>query len=247
MTFRAPHRRGFTLLELTLATSIVAIVALSLYSAMSIAFRARTSATAQTEAAREMSIALDIIAADFQSALPLPPAADGGEGEMSAYVPTLAGAFVGTSAAGGADGGRADTVRFHAFGRDADAADSPLGDGARFVELELSTETTPPVLVRRVNRNLRADGGSMLIDLAEEATEEPLLGGVRSFELRYHDGYAWLDDWDSFAHGDVLPLAVEITLELDAPAPRRPGEFYRATQVVPLALGRIADDVEVAQ
>ena len=64
------------------------------------------------------------------------------------------------------------------------------------------------VLLRRVTDNL-------LVTKTAEPVEEVLIRDVRRFSLRYFDGLDWLDAWDSTTLGDVLPLAVEVTLELE--------------------------------
>jgi prepilin-type N-terminal cleavage/methylation domain-containing protein len=62
-------RRGFTFLELILAMSMAAMLALTLHMSMNIAFRSRNIVTNQTEAPRQAAIALDLISDDFQAAL----------------------------------------------------------------------------------------------------------------------------------------------------------------------------------
>ena len=221
-------RRGFTLLELTVAVAMLAVVALSLYAAMTVAFRARRSALAQINGVAAAGIALDVIAQDLQNAVPPSPLNAANEGGLSYF----AGPMLGTEQAGPT--GPAADLDFFALGRDANGLADPLSDGVRRVQLLLDTSETPPRLVRRVQRNVLSDG-------ALDVQDEPLLGGVRAFGLRYYDGSAWQQTWDSTNAGNVLPLAIEITLELDTPSPTRPDLFYRLTQVVPLAAGKIAD------
>ena len=239
MTFaaNAPCRRnrprGFTLLEMTIALAMVAILGASLYASMSVAFRARDTARRQTEAARDATIALDVIAAELANVLP-----PNGNGR-------LAGPFYGTSA--GSPEWPTDTMDFHALGRDPPAVHAaapgpfaraggldepdPLADGARWVQIAVRADTDPPALVRSVNRNL-------LATVQETPVEEVLLTGVRSLGLRYFDGYAWEEEWDSTARGDSLPLAVEVTLELTAPHPTSADRPYRVVQVSPRACAR---------
>lgn len=216
MTTRSPQRarqRAFTLLELTIAVAMVAVLGLSLYSALAIAFRARDSARAQTAPVREASIALDVVQRELGSVVP----ADG----------LLNGPFIAYS--GGSVDAPADTVEFHAFGSDPTAApDDPLAEGVRRVQLLLRTDTDPPMLVRRVERNL-------LATVIDEPQEEILLTNVRGFDLRYFDGEVWLEEWDSTQMGGVLPFAVEVTLELNTPALHDSTRYYRITQVIPLS------------
>jgi type II secretion system protein J len=207
---RAP-RRGFTLLELSLAAAIVAMIGLTLYASMAIGFRARGSAYNQVRAMREAAIVLDVVQQDLQS---IPP--PGG---------TLSGTFIGYAM--GTSGAEADSLEFHTIGRDADAPETPVGEGIRRIELLLRTDVDPPVLVRRVQRNL-------LAPTEEEPPEEILARGVRAFSVRYYDGYGWAEEWDSTLQDDALPQAVELTIELDQPRPNDPEKRYRVTQVIPL-------------
>ena len=236
------HRRrraGFTLLELTVAIAMMAIVTLSLYAAMTVAFRARRSARAQVDGVASAMIALDVIGQDLQSVLP-PSATPSDDATPAAGDEggPLAGPFVGTDTGGPT--GPAASVNFFALGRDdpasaADAGDAqaadPTADGARQIELALDTSAAPPTLVRRIRRNLLSEG-------ALDVRDEPLLSGVRAFGLRYYDGANWLDQWDSAQQGDVLPRALEITLELDRPSPTDPKRFYRLTQILPVACAK---------
>lgn len=214
---RARRRRGaFTLLELVVGVAMTAVVAVSLVTAMSITFRARDSARNQTNAAREATIAMDVIEQEFAGVLA--PR----EGSL------LAGAFVGTDS--GAPDAPADVVEFYALGRDAGAPiDDPFAEGPRWVQLSLGADARGrPALVRRVDRNL-------LATIQEEPEPEVLLTGVTSLGLRYYDGFEWLEDWDSTLTGHSLPLAVEVTIEMDDASLQDPEEPYRLVQIIPLA------------
>jgi hypothetical protein len=200
---------------------MVAMLGLTLYAAMAIGFRARGSAQHQVRAMREAAIAMDVAQQDLQSVV----RATG----------VLRGPFVGYAM--GTAGAAADSVEFHALGRDADAADNPLGDGVRRIELVLRTDVTPPVLVRRVTRNL-------LAPTEPEPDEEVLARGVRSFSVRYFDGYGWSEEWDSTLVENAIPQAVELTLELDLPHPMDAERPYKVTQVVPMPCAPPVDTTE---
>jgi hypothetical protein len=68
-----------------------------------------------------------------------------------------------------------------------------------------------PALIRRVTRNL-------LAPTDPTPDEEIICRNVTEFSIRYSDGYQWSTDWDSTQYGDVLPLAVEVTLAIVGPA-----------------------------
>ncbi len=62
--------RGFTLIELLAAMAITIIIMGALFTALWIAFRARTSAERAVNATRVMDLAMETITRDFQMALP---------------------------------------------------------------------------------------------------------------------------------------------------------------------------------
>ena len=216
---RALAARGFTLLELLLALAMAAMLALSLYTAMNVALRARTSAGASLEPTRAAMIAMDLIQQDFQSVTP--------PGDSAADAIPLRGPFYGEHLP--AAGGDKDQVEFCSIGTDTTEGDPanapPLSEGIRRVHLQVQTEGAASVLLRRVTRNLRPSS-------EPQVEEEILCRNVRSLSLRYFDGVAWLEDWDSTTLEDNLPLAVAITLELGEPAADAPTK--RVTRVVPL-------------
>ena len=209
------RRRAFTLLELVVGLIMVGLVGASLSTAMSIAFRARTTAREQTSAVREAMIAIDLLQQELSAALA--PRADS----------LLAGPFIGYAA--GTPELPADSVEFYAMGRDAGAPPEDfLAEGPRWVQLSLESNGEQGVLIKRVRRNL-------LATVLDEPVEETLLAGVTAFGIRYFDGETWVEEWDSTELGNSLPLALEVTLELDEPSPRNLEENYRLVQIIPLA------------
>lgn len=207
---RRSQRSGFTLLELILASAIMASLALTLYSAMRVGFRARDRVLAAVGPARSGEIAMNLIRRDLESALP----------------PTglIAGPFLGQ---GGTDVSNSSSVMFYAVGREPQPVTSLTGASSATppqdptaagsvvrVELALRSPSTGsgglPLLVRRVTTNL-------LAATEPEPVEEILCRDVTTFTVRYFDGTQWHDDWDSTQFGDTIPMAVEVTLELLRP------------------------------
>ena len=47
-----------------------------------------------------------------------------------------------------------------------------------------------------------------------EAEEEVICRGIRALDVKYYDGYDWLDSWDSATQDNGLPLAVEVSITL---------------------------------
>jgi len=184
--------RGFTLLELLVATAMTAVLAGSLYATLRTAFVARRKAGEAVGEMRRAELAVERVRADIQSAV----------------VPRglLAGEFLGEDATGGS-GRPADGLVLHCTAGGG-AETEGTGD-IRRVELtcEADEDGDGLVLVRRVRRYL-------LATRIEEPPAEVLCRGVRSFDLKYHDGTDWQDSWDSTTRGDALPLAVQVTIEL---------------------------------
>jgi prepilin-type N-terminal cleavage/methylation domain-containing protein len=213
--------RAFTLLEVILAMGIMAVLAVSLFTALSVAFKAKRGAEASLDAIREGEAAMELIRAEFESALP--PRG------------FLADAFTGRAWVG-ANGGRDDDVTFFSTGPTPPSAHAinpvaPLPSDIKQVDLVVLTleGTGERVLTRRVLGNLLAPTGVELVP-----DDEVLVRNVSSFQLRYYDGYLWTNDWDSTLNYDALPVAVEITLELDPPESRTRAGDYR-----PLRFSRV--------
>lgn len=213
---RRRTRSGFTLLELVTATSMVAMLTLALYGAMSTAFRARRTMASQTTAVRQAAIAMDLVAQDLQNVLP--------------PTGTLAGPFVGTAM--GNPGAEADSLVIYTLCRDTDPkSDDPFSEGMRQVEIALSGDTQSTTLVRRVVRNV-------LSQSAVAPQEEVIATDVRALAIRYFDGTTWQEQWDSTQLNNVLPVAVEMSIELNQPAGRDENSYYRITRLIPMSCGQ---------
>ena len=221
MTAHPRAGRGFTLLEMLVALAMIAALAGALYASLKIAFRARDSATRCLEPVRKCSAAVALLKADLRSAA-------GPNG-------LLAGPMLGDSQTDPA-GNETDSLEFYAaIGQ---AGDTGAGGDIRKVEFacEPAIDSGDNILVRRLTSNLLAAN-------EVEPDTEVICRGVRSFTLRYYDGTTWYDSWDSTAMGDLLPMAVEVSVELANPpgAPRdRAG--YRMATIVPIPCGQVATD-----
>lgn len=212
---------GFTLLEVLVASAMMVVLAGSLLACLHIAFKARDSATHSLEPMRKMEAAMSMLKDDLQCAL---CTQDGNS--------VLAVSFIGQNV--GNAGARNDSLVFYSATSDLDA-DSGLGD-VRKVEFacEQANDANGNVIVRRLTSNLLA------AQIPEPRTET-ICRGVRSFELRYFDGLNWTDAWDSTAQDNIMPRAVEVTIELNSPAVGggvRDGANYRLSRVVLVACGQ---------
>jgi len=188
-----PDNRGFTLLELLIAMTMMSIIAASLYTSMSIGFRARESAEKVVEKGRSAEIAIELIKGMLTSSLVPNGILAGefkGEDEQDEY------------------GYDADILSFYTADYNP-GEDEPASDIEK-IELEMSTreETKERVIIRKVTTNL-------LSPKTLYPDEEVLCGGVRSLNLRYYNGSDWVNEWDSSDNDNALPEAVEITIELE--------------------------------
>lgn len=211
---RQTRQSGFTLLEVLLAMAMISMVVLSLYASLRIAFRARESAKEAIGPIRAASVALEMIGRDLECVLP----PNG----------VMAGAFVGQHAS--SSGNMTDVLEYYCVGEGPDHSDPTGWGGMRKVELGVTNlaDGTPDVLVRRITSNL-------LSPVVVEPEDEILCRGVKTFMLRYYDGMAWQDVWDSTTAGDVLPYAIEIDLEIQWPADGPEGSrLYKMTKILPL-------------
>jgi prepilin-type N-terminal cleavage/methylation domain-containing protein len=233
---KATTQKGFTLLEVLVATTMTALLAGSLYATLSIAFKARRNATEEVAGFRGPELAADLICAELRSAA----------------VPNgiLAGTFKGTDGTGVA-GRESDTVSFY---RIADATDQDVGK-SDIMKVELACEPSSQGagmdLGRRVRRNL-------LAPVVYDMPGELLCRNVLAFNLRYFDGMSWLESWDSTLVENSLPLAVEVDLTLAcdeqaaAAARRMPADAraeYRTIHVLwmPSSSLTVGTQIETAQ
>jgi len=196
MTSAATIRKGFTLLEMLAAMSLMVAAAACLYSSLYTGFRAKRGAEAAIEPSIMAANAIEIIKQDILGVLP----PNG----------ILAGAFMGADAT---DGLGAESDILMLFTTNTHTSDSPATGGISEIELLLESDDDDHNgnggyrLIRRVTTNL-------LSPRTLEPTEQVLCRNVGSLNIRYFDGFTWLDDWDSTGQGDTLPPAVEIDLRI---------------------------------
>jgi prepilin-type N-terminal cleavage/methylation domain-containing protein len=229
-------RTGFTLLEMILATALIAVVMGVLYATLTIVLKSRDTANAAVAPAKTVLQAADLIRQDFEAVLP-PDMVENGK---------LSGEFVGNTDTG------SSMLDFYCMGNDAGWAvappaaalpglgapvtetDVPWSEGSRHVVLGLKTDVNPPMLVREVTRNL-------LSPVVPDPEVEILCRNVKTFDLQYFDGTDWQTEWDSTALGNALPLAVQMTLQVYVDSrPGQPPELYTIHKIFPLACAKPA-------
>jgi prepilin-type N-terminal cleavage/methylation domain-containing protein len=235
-------RKGFTLLEMLVAMTLMSILAASLYASLHAAFKARDSALAAVGPAREAGLAMDLVCRDIESALP----------------PTgiLAGEFAGTDSQD-ATGHDADTLLFYAALTDGEGervgTDSRYGASGDAGTLLMHSafangeQVQVGCDVKRTEFTCSSDGLVRVVTanlLSPEQVEPPgeiICRNVSGINFRYFDGSDWFDEWDSSAKDNALPLAVEVTLTVRRPGPTQAGaEDYRLCRLLVLSCGSVA-------
>jgi len=186
---------GFTLLEVLIAMTLMAVISMSLYSSMYVAMKSKKSIEQAIGPYRYLNPTFDFLQKDLACAL---PPSD-----------VLAGVFQGVDGSIAGTAG-ADILLFFTSnyipGEDEIACD--IAQTEYFLESRDGWEDS--VLVRRQTTNL-------LSPKTVEGISEVICRGVKSFNLQYYDGYEWLDTWDSTTQDNMLPAAVAINLIVKTP------------------------------
>jgi prepilin-type N-terminal cleavage/methylation domain-containing protein len=236
---------GFTLLEVMLAVTILAIVAVAVYGTFSRTLRSKGIAEEQVEVTHAGRSALGRMAEEITSAF---------------YPEASAGGAIFRSLSGGTESAPLDALVFSALSarpsgsdaRDSDqriisyffsqrparmgaAAAAAIEEDARdffaaFGPRQPRAEgVIPERLLRREKVMITSDAATPLV------SPVIFLDNVASLQFRFHDGTTWLDAWDSedrITYYPRLPRAVAIDLGLyDAK-----GEIYHFATAVDLPL-----------
>jgi type II secretion system protein J len=234
------NRSAFTLLELLVAMALMVIVSGGLYTSLYTGFKSKRSSERAVLPLITLQAAMDMFAQDVQGAV-----------EPNT---TLAGAFEGLN---DKDGSSRDTdsLTLYTSHHQINGDTSRITCGVGLIELLLEEDEDADTynLVRYVTDNL-------LSTETTNAIQEILCRNVRAMNLRYYDGSGWLDDWMSEDHLDALPLALEMTLELEPTqetleeikSTSRYSKDYqdaipKLTQVVTIPCGVSEDVLEAAQ
>ena len=179
--------RGFTLLELIVAMALMNVIALALYASMHIVLKAKRTSQAAIKPYRAIVPAFESLRNDISGVM----VPDG----------LLAGPFQGQ------DLNDTDFLRFYTCSYQPN--DNEAASNIILVEyfLQADTDRQQMVLKRGTIKNL-------LSTKAVEPEEEIIARNITGFDVKYYDGYSWLDEWDSTALGNVLPWGIKVTLLL---------------------------------
>ena len=184
---------------------MTAILTAALFTAFSIAFRARGQVRALGAGPAQFAVAVGVIERDLENALPRPASAstfdvsfDTGGGTFS-----LNGSLATGSTLANVLDGNATSLQFYALCTDPASGGELLSEGIRRITLLTQDDGDTLSLVRRVERNLLADS-------AVVPPDETLVTGLSEIGFRYFDGQSWSSSTTTLS--GEHPAAVEITL-----------------------------------
>jgi prepilin-type N-terminal cleavage/methylation domain-containing protein len=263
---RHRHNFGFTLIELVLALAMVAVVAMTLYETMKIAFKATSVADAAIVPSRSADLAMEVIGNDLQNSVTPNVATTfanaqnitditGGTGfgntsnSSSSSSAASTGDTTGWVLAGPFEGQQGTSTGPNeiddlTFFTTADSPEHPDGNGEiKMVELTAAvpqgSASTDLCLVRRVTNNLLPTAQTITPD------EEILCRGITGVSFQYFDGTNWNPSWDSTEEDNDLPAAVQVTLTLQTKQTNGQTGSQTYTRVFPLSCSTAALDPEV--
>jgi hypothetical protein len=203
--------------ELLLASVAMLVIAAAVYASMRVALKARDRALAAVGPARSAEVAMDAVRRDIESALPPRGLLEGSFlGKIGTETPDTGAVEFYQMAARPRIGQTAESHdRAQRGASESQRLDATVLGGVQRVDLLVAKPQNDPsgepALIRRVTTNL-------LAPTDPTPNEEIICRNVTEFTIRYFDGLQWTTDWDSTQYGDVLPLAVEVTLALSGPA-----------------------------
>lgn len=200
---RLPGARGFTLIEVLIAVTVLALISGLLVTAFSSLKRSKEGVQRSSDRYREGRLAMARITRELESAY------------VSKHVPLDQSLWAVKTIFKGKRGSPADRVDFNAFVNRRTDRDSRQSDQA---EVSYYGETNPKVtgqidLLRRVSTKLDREP-------TEGGRAEVLATDIDLFELRYFDPLlgSWIEEWDSstvVGQLDRLPLQIKIQLVLN--------------------------------
>jgi len=182
------RRGGFTLLELITAIALMDVVAICLYSSMYIGVKAKKSSYSAIEPLRMVQPVWNSLKYDLNAAMR--PRG------------LFAGQFLGSDERSG-NGLDADVLSFYVSGYQPSDGEKV----SNVVKIEYLIETDAPTGLPVLKKNTTLD---LLASSTSRTKSEVLLRNVRYFDVKFYDGYSWLDSWDSTVMDDKAPAAVWI-------------------------------------
>ena len=217
MILRVEQRRrgGFTLIELIISAALMAIVIGSAYMCLTAGVNSQRLIEARSEGVQSARTALNMMAADLRSAIPMP-------GNVN---------FLGMRRT--VEGMDADNLDFSTRNYEPKHAREPDYCEISYF-LTPDKEADSYLLIRR--RDPTPDPEPL-----EGGTQQEIARGVRGLRIEYYDGFDWFDEWGdpegktkgmlippSNSYG--LPEAVRITIVFDSETKSRRANLSAPTK-----------------
>src|ERR1043166_1757148 len=186
--------RAFTLIEVTLALAVSAIILAAVGGVFYSAVRLRERTMAMMDEAAPLQQTVSLLRRDLKGAVP------------------PGGVLAGFLQSGVVSGNLRQNDGIEIYTTTGTMSDNaPWGDIQK-VTYQLQDSTTGPRsagrdLVRSVTRNL-------ISTTAEETEDQWLMGNIQDLQFSYFDGTSWQTSWDSTVGGTNLPSAVRVRLQL---------------------------------
>jgi type II secretion system protein J len=220
-------QRGFTLMELLLATAIGSVVLLVIQTTFFGALRLHRTTHARLDDDRTVERTLAIIRRDL-AGLMLPGGVLSGELQTTSF----------SSMTSGTQGDRVTPDLFTASGRIDGWTPFAEVQSVAYYLSQATGSSDGRDLIRVVTRNL--------LPVQETEPEETvLLQNVAAAEIMYFDGTGWVDTWDSFSTS-TLPRALKVSLSM-APTERSAAAPAPVEIVVPLLVQTTTTQAETEE
>lgn len=204
----SPSSPGFTLIEIMIAMAILAMISVLIYTSTSQTIKGKEETVKRDESNHSVSLALNKMAADLQTAFILnSPDLLGSEGRIKTVF-----------------SGKEDKLDFAALSHTRYFKNTREADFAEvgYYLADDPEDSSKKILMRRESK--------LLDDKPEEGgSADPMVEGVKDFRLEYYDPKKkeWLKSWDSsqLEQSNRLPRAVRIEIKIENPEEEEPQTF----------------------
>lgn len=186
------RRKGFTLLEVVLASTASALVLIAIYGVFFRAVKMRDDATERAREARLRARAISIIRDDLRSGF-------------------ISGGFIAGTLLAGAENSRSNfpgSLRLTTAAAPR-SVEELVGD---VQEVEYYIVTDPDAVSRNAGVLVRAVDRDIMEPIRPEIVPERVLGNVASMEVSFFDGAAWLTTWEVTETDTTVPKAIRVRL-----------------------------------
>ena len=215
-------KRGFTLLEVILAVTVLALIGTMVYGGFSQTALNKARIEKDVDHSRVVHMALQRMTRELTMAF------------VSTHVNPSLDLRVQNTAFIGKDNGRDDRIDFTSFSHRRLYRDAPESDQNEISYFVTEHPDDPDINVLARREQNRIDD-----DPRRGGKSQILVENIEEFNLEYFDPLLseWVDTWDTvntLAQPNRLPSQVRITLSVQDPRPRRGPQTFGARVVLPI-------------